>query len=187
MPVKIACLGWGSLVWDPRTLHVRSAWFQDGPFLPIEFARESSDKRITLVITPGTAHVRSLWALSSLDTVEAAMADLALRENIKTENIRRGIGVWQRDAQDQAGVGAEIGEWGLRLSLDAVIWTNLKPRFGGQERVPSIDEVIQHIRGLSYELRSNAKRYVRETPPQIDTAYRRRLEQKFGWTAFHRR
>jgi hypothetical protein len=139
------------------------------------------------VITPGSAHVRSLWALSSLDTVEAAMEDLALRENIKMENIRRSIGVWQRDVQDHAGVDSEIGEWGLRLNLDAVIWTNLKPRFGGEERVPSIDEVIQHIRRLSHELRSSAERYVRETPSQIDTAYRRRLEQEFGWTPFHRR
>jgi hypothetical protein len=187
MPVKIACLGWGSLVWDPRTLHVRSAGFHDGPFLPIEFARESSDKRITLVITPGTAHVRSLWALSSLDTVDAAVADLALRENIKTENIPRGIGVWQRDTQEGAGVASDIAEWGLRLNVDAVIWTNLKPRFRGQERIPSIDQVIRHIRDLSYELRSYAEKYVRETPPQIDTPYRRRLEQEFGWTAFHRR
>ena len=89
--MKIACLGWGSLVWDPRSLHVRSYWFADGPLLPIEFARESKDGRVTLVITPSSPPVRSLWALSSLDSVDAAKADLVLREEIKEENVRYSI------------------------------------------------------------------------------------------------
>src|SRR5437867_4111962 len=131
--MKIACLGWGSLVWDPRSLHIRSGWFRDGPFLPIEFARESKDKRVTLVITPGSALVRSLWALSSLDSLDAAKADLALREDIKIENIKHSIGVWRRDDQKQEGLDPEIAQWGLRLNLDAAIWTQLKPRFGGEE------------------------------------------------------
>src|SRR5205085_4025861 len=97
--MKIACLGWGSLVWDPRSLHVRSQWFTDGPLLPIEFARESKDKRITLAITSGSPAVRSLWALSSFDSVDAAKTDLALREDIEENNIPRSIGVWQQNEQ----------------------------------------------------------------------------------------
>lgn len=39
---QIAIIGWGSLVWDPRDLPIESPWHDDGPELPIEFARISS-------------------------------------------------------------------------------------------------------------------------------------------------
>ena len=179
--MKIACLGWGSLIWDPRSLHVRSVWFADGPLLPIEFARKSKDKRVTLVITPGSPLVRSLWALSSLNSLDAAKEDLASREDIKDKNIKYSIGVWQSD-QPKAEACPEIVSWAQRLDLDAVIWTKLKPRFNGQERVAPEDEVIDHLRRLSREQRANAERYVRMTPRQIDTPYRRRMEKEFGWS-----
>ena len=48
--MKIAILGWGSLVWNPRNLSIiNSAWHPDGVLLPIEFARISRDGRLTLV------------------------------------------------------------------------------------------------------------------------------------------
>jgi hypothetical protein len=60
--MKIACLGWGSLVWDPRELPVRGKWFEDGIFLPIEFARQPCDGRLTLVIVPDyEVRARGLW------------------------------------------------------------------------------------------------------------------------------
>jgi hypothetical protein len=177
--MKIACLGWGSLIWDPRSVHIRSDWFSDGPLLPIEFARVSKDKRVTLVITPSSPLVRSLWALSSLDSVDAAKVDLALREGIKPEHVADKIGVWQLEKID---VNPEIVHWAKRLNLDAVLWTNLKPRFDGEERIATVDEIISHILHLSHEERSNAERYIRMAPKQIDTPYRRRMQQEFGWT-----
>jgi hypothetical protein len=43
-----------SLSFEP----VASDWLHDGPELPVEFARQSSDGRITLVVTPGVAPIR---------------------------------------------------------------------------------------------------------------------------------
>jgi hypothetical protein len=181
--MKIACLGWGSLVWDPRSLHVRAGWFADGPLLPIEFARESKDKRITLVIAPGAPCVRSLWALSSLGSLEAATADLAAREGIPEKRTSDAIGVWKRGGENSADIDPQIANWATRLDLHGVVWTNLKPKFHDQDRMPSEDEVIDHLRnGISHEERTTAERYVRMAPRQVDTPYRRRIELEFGWT-----
>ena len=46
--MKIAVLGWGSLIWDPKELDANNEWNNDGPFLPIEFARISNNGRLTL-------------------------------------------------------------------------------------------------------------------------------------------
>ncbi len=50
--MKIAILGWGSLLWQPKDLQFDKGigWSENGPMLPVEFARISKDGRLTLVI-----------------------------------------------------------------------------------------------------------------------------------------
>lgn len=77
----IACLGWGSLVWNPQNLPVRRSWFLDGPLLPLEFTRESRNMRVTIVLTRDAAKIRSLWALMScgdLDSAKRALCERAV-------------------------------------------------------------------------------------------------------------
>jgi len=77
----IACLGWGSLVWNPGSLLSRGIWFNNGPFLPIEFARQSQDSRLTLVRVPKSFPlVRSLSVPMSALKLREAREWLGLRE-----------------------------------------------------------------------------------------------------------
>lgn len=113
----IACLRWGSLVWNPRALPVLETWFLDGPLLPIEFARQSSDGRLTLVLVPGyVARVRSLWALFSVAGLEEAREALRERERIPKKNGHKHVDVWSGDERTDP-IGQEITNWarGLRL------------------------------------------------------------------------
>ena len=85
--MKIACIGWGSLIWNPRNLKIRQKWFEDGPLLPIEFARQSGDKRITLVIEEKSDPIRTLWALMSVNDIKEAKESLRKREGCSEEKI----------------------------------------------------------------------------------------------------
>lgn len=111
------------------------------------------------------------------DDLQSSKESLGLREGFQIDQIFS----WSRGADCPTNI-ADISEWAVARGIDSVIWTGLPPKFGGKETVPSIDEVVSHLRGLSGAAKENAERYVRRTPPQIDTAYRRRIESELGWT-----
>ena len=79
--MKTAILGWGSLIWQPKDLKFDTniGWKENGPILPIEFARISKDGRLTLVITPNGTDVKTLYAVSSFDNLELAVLNLKKR------------------------------------------------------------------------------------------------------------
>ena len=87
--MKIVFLGWGSLIWDPRNLRIRKEkeWYSDGPFLPIEFARISKDKRLTLVLSPNVDRVQVLWAYTDINELEEAIENLRQREGTTKNRI----------------------------------------------------------------------------------------------------
>ena len=180
--MKIACLGWGSLIWDPQTLPIQKHWFEDGPLLPIEFARHSRKDRITLVIVPGVREVRCLWTLMIVPDLDTAKLKLAEREGIKMGDIPRYIG-YVSSARSSNGQSVEIiGRWASYIGLDAVVWANLPPRFQNEVRVPTVEEVLSFLQTRPQETKKRAEEYIRRTPRQIDTEYRRRIEVELNWT-----
>jgi len=180
--MKIACLGWGSLIWRPKNLLIRREWFSDGPFLPIEFARQSQDGRLTLVITETAKPIRTLWALMATENLATAKNSLLVREIIPIKNLNGSIGSITSAEETEDNVKLIIKEWANRQGLDAVIWTNLTAKFGTDKREPNLMEAIDYLKSLDINKRSHAEEYIRRTPKQIDTDYRRNFEKEFGWT-----
>ena len=177
----IACLGWGSLVWDPRELAIKSQWFDDGPLIYVEFARQSEDGRITLVLLQSECAVRSLWALMDATDIDSAKTALSKREGISEKNKEKHIGFWSADQQSPMLI-PNLAEWAVAHGIDHVVWTKLPPKFNKVETTPSAEQVVQYLDNLTGALRDAAERYVRFAPRQIDTIYRRRIEATLHWT-----
>jgi hypothetical protein len=176
--MRISCLGWGSLIWKPEDLPV-GKWLSDGPHIPIEFARQSADGRMTLVIAEDGGPVRVLWAPLDVKTIDEARKALAHREGCQLN----AIGYWSPLVKPNSKSSATIASWALTKGLDGVVWTALKPKFGDEYRMPSAGEVIGYLTGLSGIPMEKAKEYVRRAPVQIKTPYRARIEDELGWLA----
>lgn len=98
--MNIAILAWGSLIWQPKDLlfYTEFGWKEDGPILPIEFARISKDGRLTLVITENGTFVPTSYTLSKHETLDEAILNLAVREG----SGRRSIGSYDKTKKEFA-------------------------------------------------------------------------------------
>ncbi len=180
--MKIACLGWGSLVWNPGDLPLRSQWHFDGPPIRVEFVRQSGGDtgRITLVILPSAEQVTSVWVEMDSDDPEAAKELLRIREG---KPHRHHIGLWREGDPDPGSLPGLTG-WAAAREVNAVIWTDLPPKLQGEDgRIPSVDEVVSYLQALPEEPKALAIEYIQRAPKQIDTAYRREMARRLPESA----
>lgn len=181
--MKIAFLGWGSLIWDLRELEIYGPWQKDGPLLPIEFARVSGDGRLTLALDSKVIDVQTLWILSSCTDLSRARKSLATREGTSKENIGYVL-IPESDGKCRMGfdVLVKIEEWARSKEIDAVVWTDLKANFEEKTKMPfNGDNVVKYLRGLDTRTWCKAEEYVRRAPKQIRTRIRTKLEEELGW------
>lgn len=177
MNMKIVCLGWGSLIWNSRELGIlKEKWNKDGPVLPIEFTRISSDGRVTLVIDKGAPLQKVLWAELETTNLDEAVCLLAKREGTKCKNIH----IATCDDPNSEGVNLTVVNWLKSKEIKNAIWTGLPP---SSLEKSTIEYILEHLNGLSGCDRDRAEEYVRKAPAQIDTAYRRKIIEKFGWVS----
>lgn len=178
----IACLGWGSLVWDPKELPIQNPWLVDGPFVKVEFLRQSHDGRITLVLHDSALPVRSLWAVMDSSSLDHAREVLRLREGISQRNASY-IGSWsQRDPAPY--LIEQLPQWAASHGIQVVVWTALPPKFEEKNGfAPTCEQVINYLSVLTGPTRDDAERYIRFAPRQIDTQYRRKIEVALQWSA----
>ena len=186
---RIGCLAWGSLLWDPRTLPLAAAFEHDGPLLPIEFSRVALDGRVTLVIDPLGAVVKTWWAPLAVDGLAGAVEALAGREGVASERVADWIGIEARPGfaesagQATQAVRAVIAQWLATRPLDAVLWTALPARSpDGRFVRPDWAELIDHLERLEGTPRVRAEEYVRRAPAMLRTPNRLRFEAVFGWS-----
>lgn len=179
--MTLICIAWGSLIWHPGTLPVNEAWRPDGPALPVEFARQSRDNRMTLVICDEGAPVTTFWASLDVASLSAAKEALAAREGIGPDNIARSIGFWSAGSQSPGRAASLVAAWAQGRDITGAVWTALKNRLGGITRMPSSAEVVRHLSGLKGAEKEAAEEYVRRAPAQISTAYRAAIEEALGW------
>lgn len=174
--LKIACLGWGSLIWKPGALPLASDWFSDGPDLPIEFSRVGDGGELATAICLNAPPCQVLWAVLDVQSLDEAVQALRIREQIPDERAD-GVGVFTINSST---VGV-LGKWAADRQLNAVIWTALPPRFEDVEGlIPSLDDVLSYLISLDGKTLEHAKAYMENVPDQIDTPYRREIK-KLGW------
>lgn len=184
--MNVAVIGWGSLIWCPGSLRIKTRWRRDGPRLPIEFARISKDGRLTLVIHPVSEDQTTYWAISELTTPEGARRNLREREGAKQEDIHYLI----RNGEAPEGIPPEVMEtmrdWlATHEDLHAVIWTGLCTNWKEKrERDFTAEEAVKYLSeleaardqgGVIYE---RAREYVRNAPPHIQTAVRKTMQER---------
>jgi hypothetical protein len=142
MALRIAILGWGSLIWDkrPEFDDRHEAWqLGAGPEIKLEFSRisETLAGALTLVIDPVRgALCRVAYAVSTRRKVDDAICDLRCREGTTLRNIgfvfADGSPSRGRDLETTTG----ISEWSIAEGLDAVVWTDLDSNFEEQRHEP---------------------------------------------------
>jgi len=178
--MKIACLGWGSLIWDPRGLNIEGGWKKDGPGLPVEFARRSGDGRLTLVLYPELEPVKVLWALMDTEDISESRKNLQAREG----TIERYIDyIWKNEEYSYVLDSVEVVKgWAQEKGLDGVVWTGLYSNFEGKTGMEfTVENAVKYLDGLTSEDRKKAKEYIQKAPSQVRTPVRERVEDELGW------
>lgn len=143
-------------------------WHTDGPKLPIEFARQSRDGRLTLVIYPKANPVPTLWALFPQASLDQAVEILRKRESTLTSK----IGFLQK-AGGQLNtqfpfVIEPIRAWLNAQPFEVVIWTDLEAKGFQNYNETTVLDYLWHTAD-----REKTREYIARAPSQIDTTMRK--------------
>lgn len=182
--MRIAVIGWGSLLWEPEGLKIQGKWRKDGPELPVEFSRKSGKKeenneRMTLVLVSGASKRTTYWVLHQSMELSEAREDLRIRERCSSlKPIHSVCHPAKGENETNNEFSAIVREWLNRTNYaDAAIWTGLRPTDEGK----SAQSALDFLNTLSGESKENAEKYIRKAPPQIQTAYRSEFRTQLGW------
>ncbi|EUJ10568.1 hypothetical protein Meth11DRAFT_1393 [Methylophilaceae bacterium 11] len=178
MPINIAILGWGSLLWDkrPEFDEHHGDWELDGPVLKIEFSRisQTRDGALTLVVDPENgAACRVAHSRSKRKDPEDAICDLQSREGTTRANIGFHFLDGSRSQYKDQATLASIKEWAISKSIDLVVWTDLSSNFEKQLHSQfSVESALAHLQSLDAKAKARAAEYVWQAPDFVATPLR---------------
>lgn len=186
--MRVAILGWGSLLWDRRADFVEfndryRDWQLDGPTLKIEFSRVSYSRRGALTLVIDEQHgapTTVAWCPSNRDALADVVRDLGCREGTTEKRIGR-VYAGQAHAFAPGTVEHSILAWAEGKQLDAVVWTALDSNFHEHtKRTFSVEAAVEYVGGLEREARVKAVEYVARAPDFVRTPVRAAL-QRVQW------
>jgi len=181
--MRIAIIGYGSLIWDLENLApwVSGDWqLGAGPLMPVEFSRVSPKRKyaLVLVIDEKLDHQCKTSVIeSSQSHIEQAVANLAARERCPADMIGyiSSGGQFHRPQQSAAS-------WLKQSDYDAVLWTALPGNFESERQ-----QAFSHLHGRDYlktldgDALMEAWRYIEFAPQVTDTPFRRFLANDPFW------
>jgi hypothetical protein len=181
--MKIAILGWGSLLWEDHPEFGKQhepKWEEDGPILKIEFCRISESRLGALTLVIDNEHgvaTRVAWSLSKRKTAEDAICDLRCREGTVLENIKHVAATPPGNVSNLCPVEEIILAWAQKQELNRVIWTGLESNFTDKTGKPfSVDAAVDYVKKLSPEAKAKAAEYIWRTPNFVKTPVRSALQ-----------
>lgn len=138
--MKIAYLGWSSMVWNDDKLASYGEWQKSNLKLPLEFSRINDKNHLTLVIDEDHGIENNVWFVESvMNNLDSAINSLKNKLNTKTEN----IGYLTKDKKRSHlsdKLNEKIKNWMISNGYDAVIWSDLETNLDF-----SIDLIKSHI------------------------------------------
>lgn len=178
--MNIAIFEWGSLIWWPGGSRIRTQRHEDGPSLPIEFARISRDDRLTLVIQPSAAGQPTCWVLSELSDRNDARQNLKVGERCNSEDIHHVLLNGVSQGAIPSRTAQKIATWACQhTDVDAVVWTGLRSNWQEKRgRDFTIDDATEFLmalearRGRIKAAYERAREYVTHAPPNVESIER---------------
>ncbi|MBK7862488.1 MAG: hypothetical protein IPJ65_28550 [Archangiaceae bacterium] len=184
--MKIAIIGWGSLVWDRGVLRIVFPWKDNGPQLPVEFSRISKTGEragaLTLVLAKDVAPSTTCWALSAFEVLGDARQNLLERERCRHLRDIHCVDRTGNTFGSSANPVAEaIATWLRAMALDAAVWTGLGSNWEKEQGTSfTVSGAVAYLCSLTGDARVVAEQYVMNAPRGVDTPVRRALAAR-GW------
>ena len=186
--MKIAVIGYGSLIWDLECLEPRvdGPWQRaGGPLLPLEFSRISPKRRQALVLVVDdsiSAPCATSHIASTRNRLEDAVDDLAQRERCRPEFISYTSRDGSRSRGTSRRAQSAVQAWLAGTRFDGAVWTGLPANFAEATGTPfSHDAALAYLQKLDEPSLAEAWRYMEYAPEETATPLRRHVRAQGWW------